>query len=393
MSFNAGELHVVIKEFQDFLVGSRLQKIYHVRSDNFTFEFYTGESFQLLVSVHPKFSRMHRSSRRFRNPQNPSAFCVYLRSRLLGARIKSFQQVQDDRIAVIQFENMTDEKKITTYSLVFELMGSFSNILLLDGKNKILQSYRDRYSRDRDLKLGTLYEPPKRNREMVLPEPLDEELTWNEWADKKYFLLEGESAFQEKKIVILRKYSHWKKKIEKRLAAMKENEIQAKNYLRIREQGELLKSNFSAIKKGSHSVCLVDYYQTEPIEIDIAIDVRLSPQENIQRYFKRSKKMERTLVHLGPMIKELEKEFDKVTGYQVHENVEAAQSINDLIVLEDKLVFAGLYPHPIISFYLQTAHVPYSNTTIVAIFVVPPSSSVIGYDTPCRPHHHCAANN
>lgn len=54
--------------------------------------------------------------------------------------------------------------------------------------------------------------------------------------------------------------------------------------------GELITANFHAIKRGERMAKLMNYYEDPPAPVLVALDERLSPQENAQRYFKKYQK-------------------------------------------------------------------------------------------------------
>ena len=62
-----------------------------------------------------------------------------------------------------------------------------------------------------------------------------------------------------------------------------------KNSERVEEsriKGELLSANLYLIKRGMKTVAVANYYDPEMKELDIELDVKLSPAANAQRYFK-----------------------------------------------------------------------------------------------------------
>lgn len=75
---------------------------------------------------------------------------------------------------------------------------------------------------------------------------------------------------------------------EKKLA-LQEDELQnAARSEEYRVMGELLNANLYQVPRGADTVTLVSYYDGQPLRIPL--DVRLSPAQNAQRYFKRYQK-------------------------------------------------------------------------------------------------------
>ena len=53
-----------------------------------------------------------------------------------------------------------------------------------------------------------------------------------------------------------------------------------------KRKGELISANFYQLEKGMRTAKVIDYYDPECPEIEISLDVRLTPQQNAQKYFK-----------------------------------------------------------------------------------------------------------
>ncbi len=101
----------------------------------------------------------------------------------------------------------------------------------------------------------------------------------------------------------------------------------AKGAEAIKEKGDLLSANFPSISKGATSVELADPVSGEIVEI--TLEPALSPSENVQRYFKRYKKLKR-LVGYGPKrLKAIE-----VSVRQLEATEKALEKAPDLGALE-----------------------------------------------------------
>ena len=71
--------------------------------------------------------------------------------------------------------------------------------------------------------------------------------------------------------------------------------------------GELLTANLYAVKRGSSSVSVSNYYSNGEA-IEIPLDVRISPQANAQRYFKQFSKLKTAAKLLDKQIRENQEE-------------------------------------------------------------------------------------
>ena len=53
-----------------------------------------------------------------------------------------------------------------------------------------------------------------------------------------------------------------------------------------KRMGDLITANLYQLEKGMNKATVIDYYAEDCPEVDITLDVRLTPQQNAQRYFK-----------------------------------------------------------------------------------------------------------
>ena len=76
------------------------------------------------------------------NPKVPPVFCMFLRKYLTGARIADIEQRGLDRVVIFTLETKDELLHPITLRLVIEIMGKYSNIILTDANDKILDSIR-----------------------------------------------------------------------------------------------------------------------------------------------------------------------------------------------------------------------------------------------------------
>ncbi len=99
-----GLLKSIVAELNDRLSGGIVSKIYQPNARELVFKIFDGaRQHALLVSSHPRFSRIHLTNRKYANPKSPPRFCAFLRKKLSNARVGYVEQVPDERIARIGF--------------------------------------------------------------------------------------------------------------------------------------------------------------------------------------------------------------------------------------------------------------------------------------------------
>ncbi|NLZ92784.1 MAG: fibronectin/fibrinogen-binding protein, partial [Firmicutes bacterium] len=123
--------------------------------------------YSLICSADPRLARVHLTNDKPDNPAVPPAFCMLLRKHLTGARLLSLQQEGLERILTFVFSSYDEFGNSVTKSLICEVMGKHSNIILtiptLDNEPQILGSIKQvtaTMSRYRTILPGEIYYPP-----------------------------------------------------------------------------------------------------------------------------------------------------------------------------------------------------------------------------------------
>ncbi len=141
MSFDGFFLHHMVEELQRELLNGRIQKINQPFEQELVLQIRSNrQSHRLLLSAHPVFGRIQLTQTTFENPAQPSTFIMVLRKYLQGALIESIEQVENDRIVEITVSNKNEIGDHIQATLIIEIMGKHSNILLVDkSSHKILE--------------------------------------------------------------------------------------------------------------------------------------------------------------------------------------------------------------------------------------------------------------
>ena len=141
MSFDGFFLHHMVEELRRELVNGRIQKINQPFEQELVLQIRSNrQSHRLLLSAHPVFGRIQLTQTTFENPAQPSTFIMVLRKYLQGALIESIEQVENDRIVEITVSNKNEIGDHIQATLIIEIMGKHSNILLVDKSSyKILE--------------------------------------------------------------------------------------------------------------------------------------------------------------------------------------------------------------------------------------------------------------
>ncbi len=144
MAFDAGMLRAVVKEIADTLCGgAKVERITQPARDEFVLFLHAGGvtrrlSFVVGTNVpHFSYSRIDRE-----NLPVPSMFCMLLRKHLVGAKLTAVEQIDFERAARFTFSARDELGFGVGRTLVAEMMGKYSNLILLDGEDKIISAFR-----------------------------------------------------------------------------------------------------------------------------------------------------------------------------------------------------------------------------------------------------------
>ena len=143
MAFDGITIAGVTRELNEKLTGGRINKVAQPEKDELLLTVKTGrEQVRLLISADPSLPLIYLTEANKTSPATAPAFCMLLRKYLQNAKITGFYQPDFERIIrmeLLHMDEMGDEKKLT---MVIELMGRYSNIILIDDENKIIDSIK-----------------------------------------------------------------------------------------------------------------------------------------------------------------------------------------------------------------------------------------------------------
>lgn len=143
MAFDGIITNSVVHELKNTLVGSRVEKIHMPTKNDIVLNFHCNrEKLKLLISIDASNARFHFTKQNKENPVKAPQFCMVLRKYLQGAKLTQITQYGLDRVISIELENINELGDLVHYKLFIELMGKYSNLILVNNDNKIIDSMR-----------------------------------------------------------------------------------------------------------------------------------------------------------------------------------------------------------------------------------------------------------
>ena len=157
-------LRFVVRELNEKLEGARVDRVLQPERDEIHLLLRAGgQNRRLLLSASAGTARAHLSERPRTGPQEPPMFCMLLRKHLAGGRLKEIRQIAGDRILSLCFATRNELGDATERTIVAEMMGRHSNIILVDADGRIVDAARhvsEDLSRVRQIQPGLLYKLP-----------------------------------------------------------------------------------------------------------------------------------------------------------------------------------------------------------------------------------------
>lgn len=171
-------LHHLKKEIEAFAVGARVEKIHQPSKEELVFSLRSREGVKkLLVSARADSARIHFTEYPPENPAKPPMLCMLFRKHLLSSRITDVSQDGLERIVTIGFDSTNELGDPVHFSLVVEIMGRYSNAVLVDENGIIVDALKridEEKSHIRTILPGEKYiSPPAQNKLNILTEDID----------------------------------------------------------------------------------------------------------------------------------------------------------------------------------------------------------------------------
>ena len=163
MSLDGFSTQPLVKELRYALLGGRIDKITQPnKSSVFLSIRQPGKNHLLHIAANPQASAVFLAERAPENPAEPPIFCMVLRKQLEGGRIADIRQHSLDRIIRFDLDSLAAGGKIVTKTLIVELIGKYSNIILVQDGVVIdaLRKVGSTNSRTRLILQGREYAPP-----------------------------------------------------------------------------------------------------------------------------------------------------------------------------------------------------------------------------------------
>lgn len=171
-------LYHLKNEVAQFAVGARIEKIHQPSKEELLLSLRSREGAKKLVlSCRADSAGIYFTSFSPENPPKPPMLCMLLRKHLTGAKILAVEQDGLERIVKLRLQAVNELGDLVYFSLVAEIMGKYSNIILVDQNGIIVDALRrvdEGRSHIRTVLPGESYTaPPAQDKHNLLTEDIE----------------------------------------------------------------------------------------------------------------------------------------------------------------------------------------------------------------------------
>lgn len=143
MAFDGITIACMVHELSEKLVGGRITKISQPEKEEvlLTIKSLSGQ-YRLFISASASLPLIYLTEENKPAPLTAPNFCMVLRKYLQGGRVVEVTQPGLERVIQIKVEHLDEMGDTCIRVLCFELMGKYSNLILCDDQNIILDSLK-----------------------------------------------------------------------------------------------------------------------------------------------------------------------------------------------------------------------------------------------------------
>jgi predicted ribosome quality control (RQC) complex YloA/Tae2 family protein len=324
MTLSAAEIRTIVADLRPKLEGGRIERIDQPDRHRLILHVRNGPSrYWLLICTHPRFSRLHLLPRRPVEGKAATGFGNVVRQHMTATPLRSLRQMPDDRIVIIEAIERDRLQRTHRVSLVAELTGPRSNLLLLDESDRILGALRRGRREGQFVGPGADYKHPpapdklpdkaKRNRFLHAADAEDA-LSISRAVEAHYAPLEAAERIAQLRSGAEHVLSRALRRTRGRLAKITAELAAARDAESILRKGELLKIALPQLKPGLSQITVEDLFDPSRGQLTIELDPARSPQQNVSQLFRRYKKAKSSRDRLAARLEKTRHELSELEG-------------------------------------------------------------------------------
>ena len=356
MALDTATVSALAEELSVRLTDGRIEKIQQPEKDLLLLTIRAeGENRKLLIRAAGPNARIHLTEQSFENPKEAPMFCMLLRKYLTGARIRSVEQPNGDRLIAFRLESRNELGDSAELGLITELMGRAANVVLVGADGRILDCLRRIPLSEhgtRALLPGLRYELPPipegfeqkkpagdEKKARALKTPNTECRSISELLDSRYGAMERQELQRRRAQELVKSVRRTRDRQQRKLAAQAEELRRTERLEDIRRQAELLQANLYRVRRGDRVLECENYYEEDLPLVTIPLDPTRTPQENLNTRFREYRKLKGAKEHLTQLITDGEKQLEYLNS--VLDELSRAGSTRELDEIRSELESTG----------------------------------------------------
>jgi predicted ribosome quality control (RQC) complex YloA/Tae2 family protein len=158
--------------------------------------------------------------------------------------------------------------------------------------------------------------------------------------DRFYSARDTADRFKQRTGELHRLLTTRRDRVARRMAAQSAEVEESMGRDRLRQMGDILSANLYRVQPGMTHIRLENFYDPEGTLIDIALDPKLTPSQNAQRYYVAYRKADTTYKKLTELLREGELELDYLES--ALDNLSRADSEETYEAIRHELVENGI---------------------------------------------------
>ena len=143
MPLDSVTVSALAAELRAAVTGAKIDKVQQPERDTVILSLHgPGGNAKLALCGGVGNARAHLTQATYENPEKPPMFCMLLRKHLCGARIAGIDQPERERILIFRLDGYDELGAPVQKKLAVEMIGRGTNLILIDGEDRIIDCLR-----------------------------------------------------------------------------------------------------------------------------------------------------------------------------------------------------------------------------------------------------------
>ncbi|MEZ5344509.1 MAG: NFACT family protein [Pyrinomonadaceae bacterium] len=314
---NEATLQKIEAELSGHLAGRKFGKIFVLSRMMIAVDFRLDDGKYLLISVEPGSPRIYLIKRRLKTLEKRSAsqpsFVSFIRKKIANSVVEKVIKLEGERVIRIELAARNELGQSELFSLVIQLTGRSSNLFLLDGEDRILDSLRETEGKGQTA--PDVYSPPAKPRTNQFSQDVFDQKEHNslsEALDQYYKEKEADSKFRSAANAALGSVQKDLKKQIRLRSQLGQDLEQHGDPGKWKHYGDVLLANVNTAKRKDGKIIATDYFDNDSPLIEIEAEDNASVTEAAESYFKRYTKARNAKTEIAKRLELISAEIEKL---------------------------------------------------------------------------------